>query len=103
LQGQLQFSADDIPRGVCRSEEELQKRYARIADRFVSARARALQNTRYYLSMVSDLDVYVATSMRSRNDFREMATSCEKIFDASRLKGLNLRYFDPTIERRRWP
>ena len=57
----------------------------------------ALANTDLYLSMVNDLDVYVATSMRSRQDFRDMATDCDKIFSDERLKSLNLRYFDPTL------
>ena len=61
------------------------------------ARNAALDNTRYYLSMLGDLDVYVATSMRSRQDFRNMAETCERIFSDSRLKEMNLRYFDPTL------
>lgn len=47
--------------------------------------------------MVGDLDVYVATSMRTREDFRNMANVCERIFSEQRLKGLELRYFDPTL------
>ena len=35
--------------------------------------------------------------MRSRQDFRDMATDCDKIFSDERLKSLNLRYFDPTL------
>src|SRR5438128_3092293 len=47
--------------------------------------------------MVNDLDVYVATSMRNRQDFRDMATTCDAIFSEPKLKDLNLRYFDPTL------
>ena len=47
--------------------------------------------------MVSDLDVYIATSMRNRQDFRDMAEKTDKIFDAEQLKELSLRYFDPTL------
>ena len=47
--------------------------------------------------MVHDLDVYVATSMRRREDFRKMATTCQQIFHDDRVKGLELRYFDPTL------
>lgn len=79
------------------SEEELAAKYDQIAVKFSDARAIALDNTRYYLSMVNDLDVYVATSMRSRQDFRNMANTCEAIFSDRRLKDLNLRYFDPTL------
>jgi hypothetical protein len=47
--------------------------------------------------MIDDLDVYVATSMRTRADFRKMAEFCEIIFTHNKLKGYNLRYFDPTL------
>jgi hypothetical protein len=61
----------------------------------------ASRNTELYLSMVNDLDVYVATSMRSRQNFRDMATACEKIFSDVRLKKFHLRYFDPTMSAAR--
>lgn len=96
-QYQLSFSADDILEETVGSEAELEQKYGALALKFVAARDNALQNTRYYLSMVSDLDVYVATSMRNRADFREMANACETIFGARRLADLNLRYFDPTM------
>ena len=57
----------------------------------------ALKNTQTYLSMVSDLDVYVATSMRERSDFLKMAEFCELIFSDSALSTFSLRYFDPTL------
>ena len=64
---------------------------------FQEAREAALENTRNHLSICNDLDVYVATSMRSREDFREMASTCERIFSAPELRNYNLRYFDPTL------
>jgi hypothetical protein len=79
------------------TDEQLERAYERVADSFVAAREAALANTRYYLSMVSDLDVYVATSMRDRADFRIMGDACDKIFGDPRLKDLHLRYFDPTL------
>src|SRR5712692_6615050 len=42
-------------------------------------------------------EVYVATSMRTRQDFRNMADTCDRIFSDDRLKQMNLRYFDPTL------
>ena len=36
---------------------------------FQYARQAALKNTTKYLSVVNELDVYVATSMRTREDF----------------------------------
>jgi hypothetical protein len=91
------FSADDVLDETVESEVDLEQKYDRIAARFNIARNSALQNTRYYLSMVNDLDVYVATSMRNRQDFRKMARTCDQIFADSRLKELQLRYFDPTL------
>jgi len=91
------FSADEVLNDTVSSEAELSAKYERIAAKFSQARATALDNTRYYLSMLSDLDVYVATSMRTRSDFRSMADTCESIFADNRLASMNLRYFDPTL------
>ncbi len=96
-QSELMFSADDVLDEAVSSVEDLEERCQRLALRFASARQMALANTELYLSMVNDLDVYVATSMRSRQDFRDMASTCDKIFADERLKSLNLRYFDPTL------
>lgn len=91
------FSADEVLDESVSSESDLSARYERVASKFAEVRHTALDNTRHYLSMLSDLDVYVATSMRSRQDFRSMADMCERIFADSRLKEMNLRYFDPTL------
>ena len=47
--------------------------------------------------MVNDLDVYVATSMRNRQNFRDMADATQRIFSNQLLSPLHLRYFDPTL------
>lgn len=91
------FSADEVLDDKVSSEPELAAKYELIAAKFASVRKAALDNTTYYLSMLSDLDVYVATSMRTRQDFRSMADTCERIFGDPRLKEMNLRYFDPTL------
>jgi len=91
------FSADDVLDDEISSEGDLGEKYDQIATKFFAARTAALTNTSYYLSMVSDLDVYVATSMRTRQDFRSMASTCETIFGDPRLRDLQLRYFDPTL------
>jgi hypothetical protein len=96
-QQELLFSADDVLEEAVGSEEEIEERYGRVARRFAAARQTALSNTELYLSMVNDLDVYVATSMRGRQDFRAMAADCDTIFSDPRLKNLNVRYFDPTL------
>ena len=91
------FSADEVLDEKVSSESDLSAKYERVASKFAEARKAALDNTRYYLSMLSDLDVYVATSMRTRQDFRSMAETCERIFADGRLREMNLRYFDPTL------
>ena len=94
---QLLFSADDILDEEVVDDKDIEVKYERVAEAFLKARGFALQNTEYYLSMVNDLDVYVATSMRNRQDFRDMANACEKIFADRLLMDLELRYFDPTL------
>jgi hypothetical protein len=96
-QQQFTFSADDILTKTIASEEELKSSLRSISDKFQRARAGALQNTRLYLSMVEELDVYVATSMRTREHFRKMAGFCEQVFADAELVALNTRYFDPTM------
>jgi hypothetical protein len=93
----FEFSADEILESNIDSQETLIEKYIPISDKFLKARESALKNTSLYLSLVNDLDVYVATSMRTRKDFREMADSCDSIFKNPKLKDLHLRYFDPTI------
>ncbi|MHB1049318.1 MAG: hypothetical protein ACYC09_04490 [Bacteroidota bacterium] len=94
---QLEFSAEDILEQTINTEEDIEKYYSDIATRFKSAREQAMQNTKLYLSLVNDLDVYVATSMRKKQDFLEMADNCVAIFKHRKILPLNLRYFDPTI------
>lgn len=93
----LLFSADEILEQEIENIEDIVIKYKKISDAFLEARTAALKNTEYYLSMVNDLDVYVATSMRSRDDFRSMADTCDIIFNDKRLVEFNLRYFDPTL------
>jgi hypothetical protein len=94
---QLLLSYDDISGERIGSKIEVRKQFEIVATKFLEARSKAIQNTEYYLSMVNDLDVYVATSMRSRKNFRDMADATERIFANPRLSGLHLRYFDPTL------
>ena len=97
LQPQLQLSADDFMEEVLENEGSLLQKIHRVAQDFTRARRAALSNTAMYLSMVGDLDVYIATSMRYRADFREMADFCETVFASDQLQALKLRYFDPTL------
>lgn len=94
---QLEFLFGDEGTVELRSKEDLKALTSRKVGRFERAREAALENTRLYLSMVEELDVYVATSMRKRDDFRVMATFCDEIFGDIGLKRLEVRYFDPTM------
>ena len=96
-QQELEFSADEILDLMVNSESDIEAAFSKIYKDFDGARRAALTNTKRYLSMVSDLDVYVATSMRNRHDFRDMASKTEAIFSDKALSGLELRYFDPTL------
>ena len=78
-------------------EADLLSKIERVSRTFGEAREIALENTQTYLSMVGDLDVYVATSMRTRDDFRSMADFCQNVFGSTDLQEFRLRHFDPTI------
>jgi hypothetical protein len=91
------FAADELLDEVVENEEQLKQKYESVKGRFDRARQAALKNTDLYLSMSGDLDVYVATSMRTREQFRDMARTCERIFNDPSIKHYNIRYFDPTL------
>jgi len=100
-QGQFLFAADELLKSEITSEEELIERYELIRYTFASARKAALRNSKLYLSMANDVDVYVATSMRAREQFRNMARFCDAVFSHSTVQHLHLRYFDPTLSAAR--
>lgn len=94
---QLMLSFDDVLDAGLSNEDDVNRRFDEQFEKFFAARRMATRNTELYLSMVNDLDVYVATSMRNRQNFRDMATICERIFQDPRLHKFHLRYFDPTM------
>lgn len=96
-QQQFVFSADELLDQEIHNEDELAENIAKLFSTFNRARMAALENTALYLSMAEDLDVYVATSMRTRQDFRDMANFCEEVFNQAGLPQLDIRYFDPTL------
>ena len=96
-QMQLELSTTDILDTDIENIGDIKDRCYAIAARFNNARQAAMRNTRLFLSLVHDLDVYVATSMRTKNDFIQMANICNSIFADNKVKELNIRYFDPTI------
>jgi hypothetical protein len=93
---QLSFALDEVLDQEIHNESEIAAAIEPINKKFRAAREKALINTKLYLSMIADLDIYVATSMRKRDDFRAMAEFCDTIFRDEKLKELKLRYFDPT-------
>ncbi len=96
-QTEFLYSADGILEEEVENALQVEEKYRGLVELFDEARTAALRNTEYFLSMANDLDVYVATSMRNRSDFRKMADFCEKVFRHPSLKELTLRYFDPTV------
>lgn len=100
-QAEFEFATDELLDEVVVDEAHLRVKFDGVKYRFDHARQAALRNTDLYLSMADDLDVYVATSMRTREQFREMAKTCEAIFHDSSIKAYNLRYFDPTLSAAR--
>lgn len=91
------FATDENLNSVVHSENEVVKIATDLAERFLAAHKKALKNTSRYLSLCNDLDVYVATSMRTKQHFLEMANFCESVFARLKAEGIVLRYFDPTI------
>ena len=96
-QPRLYLSADDFLDDPIEDKKDLLTKIERVHRAYSDARQIALHNTETYLSMVSDLDVYVATSMRERSDFLVMANFCEHVFSHDVVSRFNLRYFDPTL------
>jgi hypothetical protein len=91
------FSADLILDRIVECEEEIESQYEKMALEYQRVRAAALRNAKLYLSMVNEMDIYVATSMREHEHFAEMTFFCEEIFSDEYLRRMQVRYFDPTI------
>lgn len=77
------------------TEAEFQRSKAEYEELAKRTRAKGRRNLRKYLTL-DELDVYVATSMRERDDYEEMANFVESVFEKDPIRSLNLRYFDPT-------
>ena len=91
------FATGELLDDEVHGKDDLIAKADKLYQRFENAHRQALENTNLYLSLVNDLDVYVATSMRTQENFIEMANFCEKVFKSSELSEFNLRYFDPTM------
>ena len=62
---------------------------------FDKIREKGRQNTSTYLTL-NDIDIYIATSMRSPCHFTTTEMLINDLFKIPDIKELNLRYFDPT-------
>ena len=91
------FTSNEFLDDEVSNKEEIKEKADKLYKRFTKAHNQALENTDLYLSLVNDLDVYVATSMRTKDNFIDMANFCENVFKSNDLKLFDLRYFDPTM------
>lgn len=76
--------------------EEVNRILQPLSARLKNAREIGRKNTARYLS-VPHMDVYVATSMRSDEDFRSHHEFVRDVFTHPLVSPLKLRYFDPTL------
>ncbi len=95
---QLEFPAEEegidqkkISSILLKLEPELRAR----RDRQVNAQRIGIRNTQRYLTLPY-LDVYVATSMRSEEDYVAQSKFLQNVFQNPLVRDLKLRYFDPT-------
>lgn len=93
----LNFATEEFLEDLVENEEDIRDKVNQIVKRFEPAREKALENTRLFLSLVNELDIYIATSMRKRDDFRNMARDSKTILERDEMKRFNIRYFDPTL------
>ena len=97
LTAALPLITEDIASHIIEDSEDISALFETIGKKFRRTRKRALKNTKHYLSICNELDIYVATSMRTQADFQETGTACDRIFSSPALQPLHLRWFDPTL------
>jgi hypothetical protein len=85
--GKSQFSKRELT--------QLKNDLVRTAEQIKNAQKQALANTDIYL-LRDYMDIYVATSMRNKWEYEETFDFLSEVFADSRLKKLNIRFFDPT-------
>lgn len=86
VQGELEEKLKNHP-----NDEELVSQQKTLE----GVREKGIRNQNAYL--VSDhLDVYIATSMRRRHEYLEVADLARQVFGSEKLQSLKLRWFDPT-------
>ena len=93
----ISYILSDIDDSNWCDKEKIIHKIETIKEKLNTVRKEAEKNTKLYLSTVNDMDVYVATSMRRKDHFINMANMCNSVFADEELKKLNINYFDPTI------
>jgi hypothetical protein len=97
---QLDPSDDDFAKLSVEELRSLAKKVSSLLEPLRQSRERAvkigLQNTDRYLTL-PHLDVYVATSMREKEDFVNQHNFIDLVFKNPQVEPLKLRYFDPML------
>jgi len=78
------------------SQELIQKTIDEFIAEVKRCRRAGIKNQEQFINSASEMDVYVATSMRDERDYVEMKAFIEQVFNRRDVNRLNLRYFDPT-------
>lgn len=78
------------------SKEHIQKTIDDFIAEVKRCRKAGIKNQEQYINSASEMDVYVATSMRDERDYIEMQAFIDLVFGRRDIGRLNLRYFDPT-------
>jgi hypothetical protein len=74
---------------------KLAEYYRALGDTIEDVKTKGRRNTNVYLTW-DYMDVYVATSMRKQWEFEDVSDFVDSLFSDERVRGLKLRYFDPT-------
>lgn len=90
--GQKQVTLEDYISSKATIENEIDS----FLDEVRRCRIAGIRNQEQYINCASEMDVYVATSMRDERDYIEMHTFVSKVFGRHDVARLNLRYFNPT-------
>jgi hypothetical protein len=75
--------------------KNLSREYLKLGERITRVIEKGQKNTEVYLTW-DYMDIYIATSMRSKIEFNQTYDFIKKVFSNKKIKDLKLRYFDPT-------
>ena len=89
---QKQITIDEL----IASEDHIKRTIDDFIAEVTRCRKAGIKNQQQYINSASEMDVYVATSMRDDRDYSEMKAFIDQVFGRKDIGRLNLRYFDPT-------